>query len=174
MRNPLVKRLPRELKSDFGKYLVIFLFLVMVIGLVSGFIVADGSLLKAYDDSFEKYNVEDGNFEYMEKADDSVISQLEKDGDVIIYSNFYIEGKTKEVDSTLRVFKNRTEVDKADLMKGDMPVSDSEIAIDRMYADNNKLEIGDTLTVDNIEYKCYNRKAAFGQVISRLTAPAKA
>lgn len=153
MRNPLVKRLPRELKSDFGKYLVIFLFLVMVIGLVSGFIVADGSLLKAYDDSFEKYNVEDGNFEYMEKADDSVISQLEKDGDVIIYSNFYIEGKTKEVDSTLRVFKNRTEVDKADLMKGDMPVSDSEIAIDRMYADNNKLEIGDTLTVDNIEYK---------------------
>lgn len=108
MRNPLVKRLPRELKSDFGKYLVIFLFLVMVIGLVSGFIVADGSLLKAYDDSFEKYNVEDGNFEYMEKADDSVISQLEKDGDVKIYSNFYIEGKTKEVDSTLRVFKNRS------------------------------------------------------------------
>ena len=28
MRNPLNKRLPRELKHDFGKYLVIFLFMV--------------------------------------------------------------------------------------------------------------------------------------------------
>ena len=35
MRNPLNKRLPRELKHDFGKYLVIFLFMVMMISLVS-------------------------------------------------------------------------------------------------------------------------------------------
>ena len=38
MRNPLNKRLPRELKHDFGKYLVIFLFMVMMISLVSGFL----------------------------------------------------------------------------------------------------------------------------------------
>ena len=44
MRNPLNKRLPRELKHDFGKYLVIFLFMVMMISLVSGFLVADNSV----------------------------------------------------------------------------------------------------------------------------------
>gem|GEM_PF-4761337 len=37
MRNPLIKRLPRELKGDIGKYLVIFLFMTMLISLVSGF-----------------------------------------------------------------------------------------------------------------------------------------
>ena len=31
MKNPLHRRLPRELKSEFGKYLVIFLFFIMVI-----------------------------------------------------------------------------------------------------------------------------------------------
>ncbi len=31
----------RELKTEFGKYLVIFLLLVATIGLVSGFLVAD-------------------------------------------------------------------------------------------------------------------------------------
>ena len=35
MKNPLRKRLPRELKTEFGKYLVIFLLLVATIGLMS-------------------------------------------------------------------------------------------------------------------------------------------
>ena len=62
MKNPLRKRLPRELKTEFGKYLVIFLLLVATIGLVSGFLVADGSMIIAYNEGFEKYNVENGNF----------------------------------------------------------------------------------------------------------------
>lgn len=53
MKNPLWKRLPRELKSDFGKYIVIFLFLTLTIGFVSGFLVADDSMLAAYDEGFE-------------------------------------------------------------------------------------------------------------------------
>ena len=58
MKNPLRKRLLRELKNDSGKYLVIFLFMTATIGFVSGFLVADESMLYAYDESFEKYNVE--------------------------------------------------------------------------------------------------------------------
>ena len=62
MKNPLRKRIPRELKSEIGKYLVIFLLMLGTIGVVSGFLVADGSMIKAYNESFEKYNIEDGNF----------------------------------------------------------------------------------------------------------------
>ena len=54
MKSPLRKRIPRELKTDFGKYLVIFLFLTATIGFVSGFLVAGNSMIKAYDESFEK------------------------------------------------------------------------------------------------------------------------
>ena len=39
MKNPLNKRLPREFRKDFGKYLVIFLLLVITIGFVSGFLL---------------------------------------------------------------------------------------------------------------------------------------
>ena len=38
MKNPLRKRLLRELKNDIGKYLVIFLFMTATIGFVSGFL----------------------------------------------------------------------------------------------------------------------------------------
>lgn len=58
MKSPLRKRIPRELKGEFGKYLVVFLLMVLTIGFVSGFLVADGSMLKAYDESFDKYNIE--------------------------------------------------------------------------------------------------------------------
>ena len=62
MKNPLRKRLPRELKGELGKYLVVFILMVLTIGMVSGFLVADGSMIVAYNDGFEKYNIENGNF----------------------------------------------------------------------------------------------------------------
>ena len=146
MRNPLIKRLPRELKSELPKYVVIFLFMVMVIGFISGMLVSSNSLMKCYTESFDKCNVEDGNFELMYKADETLISSIEEEG-VKLYENFYIEKQTKEVDSILRVYKNREQVNLVSIMKGEMPSKDSEIAIDRMYADNNSIKVGDTLTV---------------------------
>lgn len=146
MKNPLLKRLPRELKEEFGKYLVIFLFIAMMVSFVSGFLVANDSMIKAYDESFEKYNIEDGNFSLANEADEALIGKLEEEN-LTIYENYYVEEETKEVDSTLRIFKNREEVNKVCLMSGELPQKTDEIAIDRMYADNNELSIGDVLTI---------------------------
>ena len=67
MKSPLRKRLPLELKSEIGKYLVVFILMVATIGFVSGFLVADGSMITAYNEGFEKYNIEDGNFRTAEQ-----------------------------------------------------------------------------------------------------------
>ena len=45
VRNPLIKRIPKELIGDWKKYLVVFLFLVLTIGFVSGMYVAKESML---------------------------------------------------------------------------------------------------------------------------------
>ena len=155
MRNPLVKRLPSEFKNELGKYIVIFLFMALSVSFVSGWSVAGGSMATAYDESFEKYNIEDGNFELYAKADDELIKAVEDSDkyDAKIYENFYVEFPTKEVDSTLRIFKKRTDINLECLMDGEFPSSDSEIAIDRMYADNNSLKVGDKLTLHGKEYR---------------------
>ena len=44
MKSPLRKRLPRELKGEIGKYLVVLILMIATIGFVSGFLVADGSM----------------------------------------------------------------------------------------------------------------------------------
>lgn len=147
MKNPLNRRLPRELKSEFGKYLVIFLFFIMVISLVSGFLVADTSLHTAYLDAFDKYNIEDGNFAYAEEASDDAIAAIEKDGKVKVYANFYKEEDTDDFESTFRAFGERNDIDKVCLLHGDMPKADTDVAIDRLYAKNHDLEIGDKFGV---------------------------
>lgn len=140
MKSPLRKRLLRELKSEFGKYLVVFIMMAITIAFVSGFLVADGSMIRAYDDSFQKYNIEDGYFRTKKKLTTTQKEDIEK-SDVKIYENFYIEQKLTN-GSTVRFFKNRKDVDKVCLMKGRMPEKSGEIAVDRMYAENNSLKIG--------------------------------
>lgn len=157
MRNPLWKRLPRELVGDIGKYLVIFLFMTATIGFVSGFLVADESMLEAYDESFEKYRIENGNFTLDSQATEEKLEELEQEG-VTIYENFYLDEPVDvdldgTSDGTMRIFKKREEVNLVCLMKGTFPETADEIAIDRMYADNNSLAVGDTITVGGKELK---------------------
>ena len=45
IKNPLIKRIPKEIIGDWKKYLVVFLFLVLTIGFVSGMYVANDSML---------------------------------------------------------------------------------------------------------------------------------
>lgn len=143
MKSPLRKRLSRELKSEIGKYLVVFILMVTTIGFVSGFLVADGSMIIAYNESFEKYNIEDGNLRTAEQIYKTQREEIEKLG-IKLYENFYLE-ESLDNGSTMRIFKNREEVNRVCLMKGELPAKTGEIAIDRMYADNNSLSVGDTL-----------------------------
>ena len=151
MRNPLIKRLPREFINEITKYLVIFAFMVGTIGFVSGFLVAGDSLKQSYDESFEKYNIEDGNFELLNEADDNLINTLEEQ-DLKIYDNNYIEEDSVN-DSVIRLFLNRKDVNKVCIMEGELPNSKNEIALDRMYANNNELSVGDTISVGDKKLK---------------------
>ena len=51
MKNPLRKQVLRELQDGIGKYLVVFILMVSTIGFVSGFLVADSSMMTAYGEA---------------------------------------------------------------------------------------------------------------------------
>ena len=154
MKNPLNKRLPRELKAEFPKYFIIFLFFVLTISAVSGFLVSDNSLMKANEESYEKYKIEDGNFEYRELPSSETISSIEKDGEIKIYENFYKEEAVQNFeDSTFRVFADRTQIDLIDVLEGEKPAADDEVGIDRLFAKNHKLKIGSTIKFADKSFK---------------------
>lgn len=121
------------------------------IGLISGFLVADGSMIKAYNDSFDKYNIEDGHFRLNDSLSKENKKTLEKEG-VTIYDLNYIEEEVEST-STIRLFKPRNKVNQVCIMDGKLPQSKNEIAIDRMYADNNNYQVGQTIKVGKKKLK---------------------
>ena len=183
MRNPLWRRIPKELKGELGKYMVIFLFMVITTGMVSGFMVAGESMKKTYDNTFDKYNVEDGHFDLSDEASDDMKSNIEDEG-VKLYDISYYElpmskigsdsdGNSGNVESdaettddmvdsvndaadggvrTLRIFAPRHDVNKMCLMDGEFPAETDEIAIDRMFAENNDIEIRADIKVGDKVY----------------------
>lgn len=247
IKSPLKKRVFRELLGEWRKYLVIAVFMIVMIGFISGMYVANNSMLTSAANKVSEYNLEDGCFEVSEKLDDDVTEALEKgekadvkqyymdegkkEADVEvekavkdalaeqldaetyeiflesddykdmlqeakeeayaevektvneeydkaaekydlenpdyravpvkIYENFYKDtteestnGKTsKNSSGKIRVFMDRDDIDLYSIHEGEMPKSDSEIAIDRMHAANVGVKVGDTITVDGKEYK---------------------
>ena len=153
------KAFTQRVKSEIGKYLIVFILMVTTIGFVSGFLVADGSMLIAYNESFEKYNIEDGNLRTAEQIYKTQREEIEKLG-IKLYENFYLE-ESLDNGSTMRIFKNREEVNRVCLMKGELPAKTGEIAIDRMYADNNSLSVGDTLQSRKKDMEDYRACGAF-------------
>ena len=151
MKNPLFKRLPYILKDEIAKYLIIFLFMAGSIGLISGFLVADGSMIKAYNDSFDKYNIEDGHFRLNDSLSKENKKTLEKEN-VTIYNLNYIEEEVGS-SSAIRLFKPRNKVNQVCIMDGKLPKNKNEIAIDRMYADNNNYQVGQTIKVGKKKLK---------------------
>ena len=174
--NPLIKRIPKELIGDWKKYLIVFAFLVLTIGFVSGMYVANESMMKAADESVTKYEREDGHFEWSEKADSDLIKDVESgeqvdmsaitgkeeedasDVPVIIYENFFRNEKEDnnndgKNDGTVRVFAKTDDINLACVLDGRLPENGNEIAVDRMHADNVDMKVGDTIRVDGEKFE---------------------
>ncbi|MCM1181316.1 MAG: ABC transporter permease [Clostridium sp.] len=97
IKNPLIKRIPRELLGDFRKYLVVSLFLILTIGFVSGMYVANGSMMKAADEGITKYKLEDGHFELDRKADEKLTAAIET-GEKADIRQYYLDEAKEELD----------------------------------------------------------------------------
>ncbi len=95
IRNPLVKRIPKELLGDWRKYLVVSLFLILVIGFVSGMYVANKSMVTAANTGVSQYKLEDGHFELNEKADEELLSAISSGEKADVKAYYTAEAKAE-------------------------------------------------------------------------------
>lgn len=86
----IVEKNSKGTEGRAWKYIVIFLFMVITTGMVSGFMVAGESMKKTYDNTFDKYNVEDGHFDLSDEASDNMKGNIEDEG-VKLYDMSYYE-----------------------------------------------------------------------------------
>ena len=155
MASPLRKRFPRELKNNLGKYLGIFLLMSVTIALTSGFLLAAHSISVIIDDMPEQYSIEDARFTTAFQATDEQLDaavDAARDagaGDADIFRNWSFDADFDHAqgddgrDRTLRVYQHRTQVDLAAYAEGRVPEAADEVAVDRVFATNNGITVGE-------------------------------
>lgn len=155
MASPLRKRFPRELKNNLGKYLGIFLLMSVTIALTSGFLLAAHSIGVIINDMPEKYSIEDARFTTAFEATDEQLDAAADaasdagTGGTNIVRNWSFDADFNHAqgddgrDRTLRVYQHRTQVDLAAYAGGRVPEAADEVAIDRVFATNNGITIGE-------------------------------
>lgn len=159
---PLTRRLPRELRHNLGKYVGIFLLMCASIALTSGFLLAAHSISVIIDGMRDEYAIEDGrfttSFEATEAQLDAARDAADGVGGVDVYENFSVDARFRKAEGddgtsrTLRTYAHRTEVDLAAYCEGRVPEADDEVAVDRVFATNNGLSVGDEVSLTGRTY----------------------
>ena len=160
--SPLTRRIPRELRGHLGKYLGIFLLMTGAIALVSGFLLAANSISVIISTMREDYNIEDARFTCDFKASEEALAAAREAADAaggatieplysVDTSLDSVNGGKPQREATVRSYAHRTSFDIAAYAQGRAPQGPDEVAVDRVFAEHNGIEVGGTVTLSGRE-----------------------
>lgn len=110
------------------------------------FFTSQDSIRALYDQQITEGKVEDGELTTMSPLSDETVRKLEEEG-VTLYENFNLElSETKQ--KQLKAFKNRTDINIAQILEGRLPENDHEVALSGNYARANKIMLSDTIKLE--------------------------
>jgi putative ABC transport system permease protein len=151
--SPLIKRIPRQLHSNLGKYLGLFLLMFVCIALTSGFLLAAHSIITITDSIPATYHLEDGRLTTAFEASKAQLRAAEDAADdvggVHLYDNYAVTAAFEKASGgdgkarTVRATAHQETFNVAAYAQGRAPQSAGEIALDRVFAKNVGVGIGD-------------------------------
>ncbi len=143
MRNPLHKTLKKEFLRNRSRYISLSLVLILMIGVVTGFLSVAYSAKELLIKDQISSKVEDGQLALRDRMDVKTKTKLEALG-LKVYEQFYTEQSVSR-DTMVRVYRKRFDINRATLHEGRMPNKQTEIALDRLFALKNGYSIRDTI-----------------------------
>lgn len=150
MQKVLRKRIWRDFKSNLPRYLALSLLIILTMYLVVSLVDAAETIIRGSKNADSRQCVEDGDFSLFVPMKNEEMEDLEADG-VAIEPQFYMDYEIDE-DHTLRIFANRDEINKIDLVKGTLAEKENELVVERQFAEKNDISAGDVLTFGGREF----------------------
>ena len=135
MRNPLHKSLKKEFLRNRSRYISLSLVLILMIGVVTGFLSVAYSAKELLIKDQISSKVEDGQLALRDRMDVKTKTKLEALG-LKVYEQFYTEQSVSR-DTMVRVYRKRFDINRATLHEGRMPNKQTEITLDRLFALKN-------------------------------------
>ena len=150
MQKVLRKRIWRDFKSNLPRYLALSLLIILAMYLVVSLVGAAETIIRGSENADSRQCVEDGDFSPPVPMKDEEMEDLEADG-VTIGPRFYMDYEIDE-DHTIRIFANRDEVNRIDLVKGTLAEKGNELVVERQFAEKNDISAGDVITFGGREF----------------------
>ena len=151
MQKVLRKRIFRDFKENLPRYLALAFLLILSMYMVVSVVGAAETVMRGTTTEAEKQNVEDGQFSLFVPMKESEWNELTDKGitlEKMFFLDYVVDG-----DKTLRVFRNRTDIDTIAIHEGKPAQADDELVIERQYAEKNDIHVGDTIVLGDRTYK---------------------
>lgn len=150
MNMVLNKRIKRDLKSNFLRYLALFLLIAFGMYIIVAIVGAADTIITGTKQMAEENKVEDGQFgtfiPLSEEQEETI-----RDMGITLERMFSVD-LSQEDGSTLRVFANREEINRIHVDEGCVARTDEEVVIEKRYAEEHNLAVGDTIEMAGKTY----------------------
>ena len=172
MRN-LNKRILRGLKAQWSKNLFLFILLFFMISTTSGMLVSSGSIKTLYYELMSTGVVEDGKILFAFDPTDEILKSIEKTN-VKVEKAPYVDAKINRIkddkdEKTIRLYTNRKNINLPVINEGNLAKNKNEIAINKLFAENNDLKVGDTITFKKEFFK--DNKERIFKIVGFIVTP---
>ncbi|PYG89172.1 putative ABC transport system permease protein [Ruminiclostridium sufflavum DSM 19573] len=151
MNRILNKRIFRDLKKNLVRYAALFVLIVMGIFVITSMFGSADTIITRAKEYSRELRVEDGQFTtFMPLTADEKKEISSRD--ITFEENFFLDF-TVGGDTTLRVFKNRKDINLVKLDEGSAAADKNQVVLEKLYAKKNSYKLGDSIKIGNENYK---------------------
>ena len=151
MQKVLRKRILRDLKENCFRYLALSAMIVLCMYVIISLIGTADTIIIGSEKAAEENCLEDGQFSVFVPLTEAETEALEAKG-ITLEEQFYLDYELEDA-STVRVFKDREQINRVELVNGRAVSADSEVVLERRYADEHKLQPGNKIIIGGTEFE---------------------
>lgn len=151
MNRVLSKRIFRDIKENFWRWLALFLMIVLGMYIVVAVVGGAETIITGSREKAEKNRVESGEFSVFVPLNEKQENSL-RDMGITLERKFSTDISMGD-GSVLRMMKNRSEVNLIALDSGRLAEKNGEIVIEKRYCEEHGYSISDKITLANTDLK---------------------
>lgn len=151
MQRILRKRIFRDLRENLFRYLALGFLIILGMYMIVSIVGAADTIILGVAEKGEKNHLEDGEFQVFVPLGEKEIRQLTEDGitlEQMFYLDFY-----QEDGSTLRVYRNRENINLLELEEGHLAEAENEVVLEKRYCEEKEICAGDRIQIGEESYQ---------------------
>lgn len=151
MQKILRKRIFRDLKENFLRYLALGFLIILGMYIIISLVAAADTIISGTQSAAVEHQLEDGQFGVFVPLSEAEKEELEKQG-ITLEEMFYLEFMQQD-ESTIRVYKNREKINLSALDEGREAEKKNEIVLEKQYAAEHELNVGERITIAEKDFE---------------------